>query len=69
MLQLREAMLEITRLVAGGDTASLVYDDNTEEWKATELGPDLTHGQVEVSVRRDGGPNPPMLKNWGMTCG
>jgi hypothetical protein len=28
-----------------------------------------SHGQVEGAVTRTGGPNPPMLKNGGMTCG
>ena len=28
-----------------------------------------SHGQVEVGVKPNGGPNPPMLKNGGMNCG
>ena len=28
-----------------------------------------THGQVEAGLISCGGPNPPMLQNWGMTCG
>ena len=28
-----------------------------------------SHGQVEVGVEPNGGPNPHMLKNGGMNCG
>ena len=27
------------------------------------------HGQGESTVKRNGGPHPPMLQNWGRSCG